>query len=203
MATKKTIEDKIIDSALALAEETSWQNVTLSEVATKAGCDLTKLRQTFDSKPAILNGFLKRIDLEVLSQHVNSGDETPRDRLFDVMMGRFDALQDYRPAVVSIANSISRHPLGGLCTLPQFMNSMAWMLEAAGIKSSGLKGALKIRGLALLYGRAFKTWVDDDSDDMAPTMAALDRVLDKAERVMNFCNKASKPSEKNAASAQG
>ncbi len=63
------------------------------------------------------------------------------------------------------------------------MRSMAWMLEAAGLSSSGLCGRLRARGLALIHLNAFRVWLDDDSSDMAPTMAALDKGLCKAEKV--------------------
>ncbi len=199
---KKTTQDRIIDSALSLAEEKPWPSVSLNEVALKAGCSLAELRQAFPTKPAILNGFLQRIDQEVLSQQETKSEESPRDRLFDVMMCRFDTLQEHRLGVTSIAKGLARTPLTNLLSLPQFMNSMAWMLEAAGINSSGLKGALKTKGLALLYGRAFKTWLKDDSEDMASTMAALDRVLDKADKLAAFCGSPPESNPENVAPAQ-
>ena len=61
------------------------------------------------------------------------------------------------------------------------------MLEAAGLSSSGLIGALRAKGLALVYGEAFRVWLGDDSKDMAKTMAALDRALRRAERIVCLC----------------
>jgi hypothetical protein len=53
---------------------------------------------------------------------------------------------------------------------------MGWMLEAAGIDSSGIAGALRVRGLAFVWGAAFRVWLED-GEDQSKTMAELDRRL--------------------------
>ncbi len=56
------------------------------------------------------------------------------------------------------------------------------MLEAAGIDTGGYKGAIKIAGLTALYLKTLKTWREDDSEDMAKTMAELDKNLERSEQ---------------------
>jgi hypothetical protein len=75
-----------------------------------------------------------------------------------------------------------------LLTLPRFMLSMSWMLEAAGISSAGLKGLLRTKGLAMVYLNTVRVWVRDETPDMSKTMAALDQNLRRAERVAALCN---------------
>ena len=58
------------------------------------------------------------------------------------------------------------------------------MLEGAGIDSSGLAGAVRVRGLALIWLATFRVWLDDDEAGLAKTMAELDRRLRQAERVI-------------------
>ena len=60
---------------------------------------------------------------------------------------------------------------------------MTWMLEAAGLQTTGLKGAVRVAGLSGLYIKTLWVWRDDDSPDMAKTMAALDKNLTRAERM--------------------
>src|SRR5262249_42637473 len=57
------------------------------------------------------------------------------------------------------------------------------MLEAAGISTAGIRGALRVKGLIALYGMTLRTWLSDDTPDHARTMAALDRGLQRAERM--------------------
>ena len=61
--------------------------------------------------------------------------------------------------------------------------SMAWMLEAAGLNSGGINGAIRTKGLAVIYGCALSAWLADDSPDASKTMAVLDRGLARAERL--------------------
>ena len=59
------------------------------------------------------------------------------------------------------------------------------MLEAAGIPSDGIAGALRVKGLAVIYLMVFKVWLTDDSADLSRTMAALDARLRQAEQFSN------------------
>ena len=58
---------------------------------------------------------------------------------------------------------------------------MSWMLEAAGIETAGIKGAVKVIGLTGIYLKTLRVWCDDESPDMGKTMAALDKNLGQAE----------------------
>ena len=57
------------------------------------------------------------------------------------------------------------------------------MLEIANIKTTGIVGALRVKGLAAVWLATLRAWRHDESPDMAATMAALDRNLGHAERV--------------------
>jgi hypothetical protein len=61
------------------------------------------------------------------------------------------------------------------------VRSMRWMLTAAGINTAGGRGALRAQGLALMFGRVLRVWVDDDDPGLARTMAELDRALRRGE----------------------
>ncbi len=61
---------------------------------------------------------------------------------------------------------------------------MAWMLEAAGLGAAGVRGLVRVKGLALVYMAVLRVWLDDDSDDSAATMATLDRRLRQAESLV-------------------
>ena len=106
-----------------------------------------------------------------------------RDRLFDVLMRRFDVLQPDKEAVAAIVRDALSNPLAALCHGPQLLASMAWMLEDAGLSSAGPAGALRAKGLALVYLAALRAWLGDDNADKAKTMAVLDRGLRQAETV--------------------
>ena len=84
----------------------------------------------------------------------------------------------------AICDDLGRDPFAALALTPSALQSLAWMLEAAGIDSSGLRGAVRVRGLALIWAAAFRVWLDDEDGGLAPTMAELDRRLRQAESLI-------------------
>ncbi len=179
--------DRVINAALALAAAGSWRQLGLAGIAEEAGLTMAELRSVFPSKAAILAGFVRRTDERVLAGGKAEGS-TARDRLFDVLMRRFDVLQPDRSAVRVIIRDSLCDPLAVLCQGPMLLCSMAWMLEAAGLSSAGLNGALRTKGLALVYLVALRAWLKDESTDLAKTMAVLDRGLRQAEKIATFVN---------------
>ena len=173
-----------IDAAMRLAAEKGWRNVTLPAVADALGISLGQLYRHVRSRTAILAGLIRRIDAQVLDAGIQAdAGESARDRLFDVMMRRYEALVPYREAIASIAGDAQREPLLFLCLSGEVRRSMAWMLEAAGIACRGPLGLLQVKGLALLHLSVLRVWLNDDSADLAKTMAALDRGLARIEPV--------------------
>ena len=182
-----TDRDKAIDALMALLAEHSFDEIGLAEVAGRAGLKLSALRAEFGSTLAIVAAHIKDIDRAVLAG--GSGDmaeEPARERLFDVLMRRLEALAPYKEAVHSLLRSARRHPGLALALNAMAVRSQQWMLEAAGIGASGAKGALRAQGAALMFARVLVVWIDDDEAGLDRTMAALGRGLASAERWAGF-----------------
>ena len=180
--TPQDLREKIIDALMGLASERAWDMISLADVADRAGVSLSQFRDAYPSKGAILAGFSRRIDKIVMD--ATTGDlaqESDKDRLFDVLMRRFDAMAPYKKALLGI-NDWAMHDPAALPNLNQLaLNSLRFMLEAAGLNSEGPLGALKLQGLALSWTRVFHVWLSDDTADLATTMAALDKELTRGE----------------------
>jgi AcrR family transcriptional regulator len=174
--------EKIVDALMALAAEKSWDEISLSDVAARAGVGISQFRDAFPSKGAVLGAFSRRIDKIVLDGSTGDlANESAKDRLFDVLMRRFDALAPYKPALKAI-NHWAMHDPTALPALNQLaINSLRFMLEAAGVNSEGPLGALKLQGLALAWTHVFHIWLADEAPDLATTMAALDKELARGE----------------------
>jgi hypothetical protein len=113
-------------------------------------------------------------------------EEPARERLFDVLMRRLEALAPYKEAVHSLLRSARRNPGLALALNAMAVRSQAWMLEAAGIGAHGPRGALRAQGAALMFARVLRVWFDDDEPGLDRTMAALGRGLSSAERWDGF-----------------
>lgn len=195
-AKKKTTKKKrqpkadpsalIIDAALDWSAKSGWRSLTMADIAEETGLGLAEIHAVYPCKSMILNGMVQRIDEQVFAAGEADGDSI-RDRLFDLLMRRFDALDPIKPAISAIAHDSWCDPGAVFLTGPRMLSSMYWMLEAADVNASGLMGVARCKGLLLIYANAFRAWLKDDSADMAATMAALDRGLQQAERLESFC----------------
>jgi AcrR family transcriptional regulator len=179
--------DKIIAALFALLAEKSIERIGFAEIAERAGVSLGELRAAFGSPLAIIAAHVKDIDRAVLAGDFSDmAEEPPRERLFDVLMRRFELLAPHRQAIRSLMRSARRNPPLALVLNALAARSQKWMLAAADIGASGPRGALRAQGLALLYGSVLRTWVRDDDPGLARTMAALDRALGRGQRLASL-----------------
>jgi len=190
-------DDAIIDAALRLAETKGWRRTTFADIADAAGLGVAELYKRFRSKGAILEAFVRRVDQATLEgAETGKSDSSPRDRLFDLFMRRFDALQPHKGAVAALARELPLHPLSALCTGARLCRSMAWIASVAGLPGGGPLGLLRAKALAAIYLYAMRVWLRDESEDHAKTMAALDQALSRAEM---FANSVPRPGRRAAA----
>ena len=181
-----TNRDKAVDALMTLLAEHAFDEIGFAEIAGRAGISLSQLRAEFGSTLAILAAHIKDIDRQVLDGKDDTADEPARDRLFDVMMRRLEALAPYKDAVRSLMRSARRSPALALALNGMALRSQHWMLTAAGIGTQGPRGMLRVQGAALLFGRVLSVWVNDEEPGLDRTMAALDRGLASAERWSGF-----------------
>ncbi|HEX9169486.1 MAG TPA: TetR/AcrR family transcriptional regulator, partial [Roseiarcus sp.] len=167
---------KIVDALMELAAERRFEDISVRDICKTAGVSLADFRDAFPSKGAVLAGFSRRIDRAVLAEHGEElADETPRERLFDILMRRLEAMAPYREGVREAAGWLRREPAAALAMNQVVISSMRFMLEAAGIEAHGAAGVIKLQGLALAWARMIRIWLDDDEPALPKTMAELDR----------------------------
>jgi AcrR family transcriptional regulator len=179
--------ERAITALMDLLAEQDWQQITLPQIAARAGLSLAELRGLFPSKGAILAGFSRTIDQRVLKLDAASTemlDQPARERLFDVMLRRLDLLQPYKEAIRSARRGLLADPLSLSAWNRVEVTSAQWMLAAAGIEESGPEAAVKAQALAVIHARVLGTWLDEDDVDMPRTMRELDGQLRQAERAL-------------------
>ena len=176
----------MVASMLKLARERGWEFTDFEDIAEEAGVAIDDAREYFDDRADILAAYGRIIDRRILDNVSNDESLSCRDRLFDLLMERFDALNEEREAVVSILHGFKGDPKEAVLSFPHLGRSMSRTLEASGIETDGIFGAAKVLGLVGIYLYVVRTWKDDESPDMAKTMAALDKALDKSEKIYDF-----------------
>jgi AcrR family transcriptional regulator len=179
--------DRIVEAGLDEVAAAGWRNLAMDAVAERAGLSLGEVLMQVPSKTHLMLSFLARIDQRTLSpvKRINPED-SPRERLFEILMRRFDALNEKREAAKAVVTGVSRDPAALAAGLCRVERSCAAMLSAAGISTGGLLGLARIQGLKAVAAYSLRAWMNDDSADLSKTMAALDRALARAEKLASF-----------------
>lgn len=181
--TTQPLKERAIRAALDLSAGQGWENTTLENVAAACKCTLSDLHRIFVDRTDILVAYGQHLDDRLKKDISVDMAGTERDRLFDVLMERFDILNEDRAGVVSILKSFCIDPKQGVVSIPHLGRSMIEMLDVAGVNTDGPRGAAVAFGLMCVYLFALKAWIDDESEDLSKTMAALDRALGHAENL--------------------
>ena len=177
--------DRIIDALLALAAEQPWNDIEIGDIAREAGVTLAEFRDAYPSKGAVLAGLARRIDKQVLEgTSEDLAEEPARERLFDVLMRRLDAMTPYKRALRRIAFALRGEVLAMAALNGVALNSMRFMLAAANISTEGPLVGWRVQGTVVAFANTMETWFADDDPALARTMARLDREIRRGERFM-------------------
>lgn len=174
-----------VEALMRLAATHPWDEIELGDIAAEAGLPLAKLRGLFPSKLAMLGGLTRLVDEAVLADTSDDlAAEPVRERLFDLVMRRLDALAPYKAGLSRIAPVIRRDPLTMAALNRGAVNSWRYMLASAGIRTEDALGPVRVQGAVLLMARVSEVWLEDDEPELSRTMARLDRELKTAGSIM-------------------
>ena len=183
------------EAAFALCAEKSWAEVSLLSLCQAAEQSLSGCAEAGITRFSVAEHLDQTLDLAMLEAVADIEGEAPsRDRLFDVVMARFDAMQDQRAAWVSILEADAQEPAAGFARAARRLHTAAWALEAVGISTDSLKATARVMGLARRLHKIEALWLKDDAD-LSKTMAGLDQTLreseewlDRGEKLAEFLN---------------
>jgi AcrR family transcriptional regulator len=183
----KSNRDKIVDAFVASLAERPFEEIGFGDIAARSRVPLTECRAEFASTMRVLAAHIEAVDRQVLAGgDADMANEPPRERLFDVLMRRLELLAPHRAAVRSLMRSACRNPTLALALNGLAVRSQQWMLTAADIDSAGPRGLMRAQGLALLFADVLRTFVRDEEEGLARTMAALDRALARGQTWSNL-----------------
>ena len=181
----------LVTAAMKMAGEQGWGAVSVLAAARAAGLPLDRARARFPGRHRVLTALGRMADQAALADPAPEG--TARDRIFDLLMRRMDVFQAHRDGVLALMRALPGEPATAALLACATQRSMGWMLDAAGISSAGLRGALRVRGLMAVWLWAMRAWQTDESADLSATMAALDTALARAEPMANWLNGVATP----------
>jgi len=166
MVDEVEVLNKAEDAALALAAERPWREVSLRDVAERAGVSFAELYDKAPGKPLLVLRLSQRLDRAALETAATPSDD-PHDRLFDAAMARIEAMEPQRAALLSMARDESRVTMATLLPL-----TVRAILEAAGVSAT----PPRLAAMTLVWGRVVQVWRDDEGA-LNRTMAEIDKRL--------------------------
>lgn len=185
MATQVDTPDSIINAALHLGEQKSWEAVRLHDVAAALGITLDEVRRYFREKEELVDAWFDRADSAMLREAEAPGfsELLPRQRLHRLIMTWLGTLAAHR--------KVTRQMIYGklepghihiqIPGLMRISRTVQWIREAAGRDATYARRALEETGLTSIYLATFFYWMNDDSSGSVHTSRLLDRCLTLAE----------------------
>jgi ubiquinone biosynthesis protein COQ9 len=181
------LAERILDSALNLAEESSWEAMHLYEIAEALDITLDQIRRHYPQKDDLVEAWFDRADRAIL-QMTPSPEfiQWPEvDRLHYVIMTWFDALASHRWLTRQMLayklefGHVHLQTLG----IMRISRTVQWFREAARGESLDLKRIVEEIGTTAIYLMSFTRWLYDDSLGSEKTRSFLKRQLRRAERL--------------------
>ena len=180
MVVKKNIEHKILNSALKLAEDSSWENVQLRDVAKDLDISLFEIHRYYSQKDDLVEAWFDRADHAMLKLSLNELSEMKLcDRIQKIMFTWLDAL--------AIHKTITRDMLWykfeplhvhlQVLGLLRISRTVQWIRELAGLNDKFLLRIINEIGLTSIYICTFLYWLQDISDNQKKTHQFLERKL--------------------------
>lgn len=174
--------EALIAAAFAEAARRGWRGLTVPALAKVAGLTVAEAYKVAPDMASLLDVYAQRLDAQVAEDLARGPHEGPwRERVFDALMLRFDAMLKDQDALRVIIHDEQRDFAGLPRVAMRARRSMARLLDAAGLSEDPLVARAASVALVPLYARILKVWLKDEPDQ-AKTMAALDKALRRIER---------------------
>lgn len=187
MAADAELRDRIIDTAIELAEHRSWEALRLHDVAAALDIHLDQVRLHFREKEDLTDGWFDRADSAILRAADTAEFQalTTRERLQQLIMAWLTALAPHRKVTREMIYG-KLEPGHLHIQIPGLMRvsrTVQWIREAAHRDATFLRRALEETALTSIYLMTFFYWMRDDSSGSAATSRFLERWLTDAERL--------------------
>ena len=183
-------EVDLLEAAFDLIAESGWRGFSAMALAARTGAAPGEVYALLPTPAALACRLGARLDRAMLAVPPDELLElSPRERLFELLMRRLDALAPFKPGLARLRTEGRGEVELGLATLASLDRMAGWLLDLAGLPGRGLRARLARRALMLAYARVFHVWLRDNSPDQDATLAELDKRLDQLERVARLGNR--------------
>ncbi len=189
-ARKRGGDADLVGAASAVIAERGWRGFSFAELARRSGKPLAEVYAELPDRGSLLRALGERADAGMLGLKAEDLEGlSPRERVFELVMRRLDALSPHKPALRVIAREGAGDfglALAGIGNLGRLVDRVLDAAEGGDGVAAVVPRVAAGPVLAAIYVRVFNVWLADDTPDLARTLAELDRRLQQAEGVARW-----------------
>lgn len=184
---KKTQSPDLVKLAFDMIAEGGWRGFSLVELARRADVPLARIYAELPDRGAVMRALGRRLDTQMLDVTPSDlASLSPRERIFEMIMRRLEAMAPYKAGLKALRRRGSADADLLVASLSNLGRLSRWLLDAADAPTGPGGAPAAATVLSVIYARAFSVWIDDDSPDLARTMAELDKRLQQAETLARW-----------------
>lgn len=190
MVKKAELRESILDTAMRLAETTSWEKLHLYDIAAEQKISLEQIRQHYPQKDDLVEAWYDRADASALQVAEDSGflELEIHDRLHKAIMAWLDALAVHKKVSrdMLLYKLEPAHIHLQVLGILRISRTVQWFREAAHQDSTHLQRISEEIGLTTVFLVTCLHWMIDKSEHQKSTREFLHRRLQRAKPCANF-----------------
>jgi AcrR family transcriptional regulator len=176
----QSLRDRIVDTAIDLAEQEGWEDLRLRKVAERCGVDLPDVLSEFRDIDAVADAWFERA-LAAMLQPPEQGfpGRSAGERVHAVMMRWFEANAAHRRVTGEMIRTklYASHPHHWVPMVFNLSRLIHWVREAAMLDAGGRRRQAEEIGLTLVFLRTLREWLRDGTPGHEHTRRYLTRRL--------------------------
>ena len=181
-------QDLIFKDIFGKIASDGWQSIDLEKLSHECDFDVLNVTGGIRNKIDLLVAFSAFIDTTV-NQSIDvdlKDDQIPiRERLLEALLIRFEALAPYKAGVTKLMKTFPPNPTFVVIGSKSLKLSMEATLTAVGLEAKGIQGAIRVKGLCMIFMSGVCAWAEDNSEDLSATTRILDERLKQTENIIS------------------
>lgn len=182
---REDLRPVIMRAAMDVAGRDGWEAASPAAIAAETGISVSDVTALYGDIWEILADVLDDIEDRTEATVRDYLTDSWRDNLHEILMTRFDFAQEYRVALKSLPVFAARHPRHSRKFVRRLYDTLHRMLLLSRIDDDRVTPPA-IGAFSLVYLSLVERWSKDDTADMSPTMAAIDKRLGWFEKALPY-----------------
>lgn len=190
MTSANDLPQMILDTAIRLAEASSWEMLRLHDITVELDITLQDIHQYYAQKDDLVEAWYDRADRAMLRARQTPGflELNIRERLHLLIMHWLDTLAQHK----TVSHDMLWYKLEPghvhlqILGILRISRTVQWLREAAQQDNTHLQRILEEIGLTSIFLITFVYWINDNSENRSRTRRFLERKLRKADAVVQF-----------------